>query len=219
MRDGAQFMRELRTPWLAVPAITTSARRGIRIHRLTRSDSLAGAGTSVTIAGRATSRDGGSSVSIRCWSARATTRRRDSSRWLDEVSSSANGAACVVHAPAALHRHPAEGDMGYWSVKRRAAGELSRAHPRDDVADRRRRTTCTSGAIIASTVAATIWGASSGFLVGPDNQPELPGEKRLAVRSSIHRDRRRDAHEYLSGLCEYWIDDVLHEVYPPRGAA
>src|SRR6185312_14899775 len=65
-----------------------------------------------------------------------------------------------------------------------------------------------------------VWCASSGFLVGPDNQPDMPGEKRLGA--TVYDFDGRDvsvAHHDIPGLSTYWIDDVIHEVYPPRQAA
>ena len=64
-----------------------------------------------------------------------------------------------------------------------------------------------------------VWAPSSGFLVGPANQPGLPGEKWLgAVVYGFERDEVSIAFARVPGLTDFWIDDVIHEVYPPRAA-
>lgn len=140
--------------------------------------------------------------------------------WLERTLAEADGRrlAWFTHRPLFIET-PDEPDTGYWSVKpeprRRlldlaarhevaliATGHLHKSH--DDERDRCRY----------------IWGASSGFVVGPANQPPMPGECRLgAVIYEFHgRDVAVTRHE-IPGLQTYWIDDVLHEVYPPRPAA
>jgi len=140
--------------------------------------------------------------------------------WLTQVMASAGDRriAWFTHRPLFID-HPHEADTGYWSVKpgpREQMLDLLRRHDvsivstghlhkwRDSVVDGCR----------------FVWCGSSGFLVGPDNQPDMAGEKRLgAVVYDFHGTdvtiRRGDVPE----LTTLWIDDVLHEVYPPRHAA
>jgi alkaline phosphatase D len=220
MRDGAQFMRELRTPWLAVPGNHDVGEAGnphqpIDAERLARWRRHIG--------------DDRWSRDIEGWRligldsmlfGAGDDEEARQLAWLDEVSSSANGRrlAWFTHRPLFID-DPAEGDMGYWSVKPAPRAKLLERIRRDDVA------------IVATghlhkwrdyrlDGCRYIWGASSGFLVGPDNQPDLPGEKRLGgAIFEFTGTGVAIAHEDVSGLAEYWIDDVLHEVYPPRGAA
>ncbi|UFN48159.1 metallophosphoesterase [Roseomonas sp. OT10] len=138
-------------------------------------------------------------------------------RWLDGTLEAAQGRRIAVftHRPLMIE-HALEPDTGYWSVKpdprRRlleafdrhgvalvATGHLHRAH--DSERDGRRY----------------VWGASSGFVVGPANQPPMPGEARLgAVTYDFAGDQVRVTPAEVPGLTTLWIDDVLHEVYPPR---
>ncbi len=48
----------------------------------------------------------------------------------------------------------------------------------------------------------------------------MPGEKRLgAVVYEFHGSDVSISYSEVPGLTTLWIDDVLHEVYPPRHAA
>ncbi|GGH16390.1 phosphohydrolase [Alsobacter metallidurans] len=139
--------------------------------------------------------------------------------WLKRQLAEANGRklAIFTHRPLFVYK-PCEGDQGYWSVTpeprahlidliRRydvamvASGHLHRAH--DQVVDGARY----------------IWGPSSSFVVGPDLQPEMPGSRELGAvlytfdGASFTAEVRR-----LETLETLWIDDVIHEVYPPRAA-
>jgi alkaline phosphatase D len=109
--------------------------------------------------------------------------------------------------------------MGYWTVKpepRRplldlvakhkvalvASGHVHRSH------DRRLNGT------------RYVWAPSSGFVCGPATQPPMPGESRLGV--VLYRFDAREVEveiKEVKGLMAYRIDDVIHEVYPPREAA
>lgn len=140
--------------------------------------------------------------------------------WLHETLAGAGPRriAWFTHRPLFIE-DPNEGDLGYWSVKppqraplldliRRygvalvATGHLHKWH--DRVLDGCRY----------------IWGPSSAFLVGPHNQPELPGEKWLgAVVYDFDAADVAVRHAEVPGLTGFWIDDVLHIVYPPRHAA
>lgn len=139
--------------------------------------------------------------------------------WLDQaMSADGRKIAWFTHRPLFIH-DPAEGDTGYWSVK---------PDLRSALLDRIR---CNGVALVATghlhrshdrlvEGCRFIWGAAAGFVVGPDNQPPMPGECRLGAvvydfdGSEVGVDRRD-----VPGLTTLWIDDVLHEVYPPRQAA
>jgi len=140
--------------------------------------------------------------------------------WLRKTMADASGRriAWFTHKPLFLE-DPDEADTGYWSVKPKprkalldllrefdvalvATGHLHKAH--DLIADRCRY----------------IWGPSSGFVVGPDMQPPMPGECRLgAVVYEFAGSDVTMSREDVPGLITYRIDDVVHEVYPPRDAA
>ena len=65
-----------------------------------------------------------------------------------------------------------------------------------------------------------VWGGSAGFVVGPSQQPPMPGQKRLgAVVYDFDGPEVAITQAEVPGLELFWIDDVLHEVYPPRPAA
>lgn len=140
--------------------------------------------------------------------------------WLDDALSTSGGRriAWFTHRPLFIDR-PDEGDTGYWSIKPAPRARLLERVRRFDVA------------LIATghlhkwrdhTVAGCryVWSASSGFLVGPDNQRDMPGEKRLgATLYEFAGPQLSVTHVDVPGLTPLWIDDVLHEVYPPRSAA
>lgn len=139
--------------------------------------------------------------------------------WLEQQMQEAGERriAWFLHRPLFIEG-PDEGDMGYWSVPPAprarllelvrkhavaivASGHLHRAH--DLVLDGTRY----------------IWGPSSGFVVGPALQPGMAGATSLGavvyefdgagVSAAIHE---------IAALRTLWIDDVIHEVYPPRAA-
>jgi len=140
--------------------------------------------------------------------------------WLEATMASAadRRLAWFTHRPLFVHS-PDEGDTGYWSVK-----PAPRAHLLELV-DRYAVALVATGHLHQwrdARVGACryVWCASSAFLVGPDNQPDLPGEKRLgAVVYDFDGDDVTVTHHDVPGLSTFWIDDVLHEVYPPRHAA
>ena len=135
--------------------------------------------------------------------------------WLDGVMAQANDRrfGWFLHRPLFIE-HPDEGDTGYWSIKpeprlvllelvRRygvalvASGHLHKAH--DFSRDGTRY----------------VWGPSAGFLGGPQIIPPMPGETRLgAVRYEFAGNRLDAAILKVPGLTEYWIEDVVDEVYP-----
>jgi hypothetical protein len=48
----------------------------------------------------------------------------------------------------------------------------------------------------------------------------MPGEKRLGATLFEFEGREvAVTHHDVAGLSTFWIDDVIHEVYPPRRAA
>ena len=145
------------------------------------------------------------------------TRQRE---WLEAALASADGRriAWFTHRPLFVE-HPDEGDTGYWSVKPGQRAPLLDLVRRHDVA------LIATGHLhkwhdFSVDGCRYIWGASSAFLVGPDNQPDMPGEKRLGA--VVYEFRGAEVSVTVAdipGLATLWIDDVLHEVYPPRGVA
>jgi hypothetical protein len=121
--------------------------------------------------------------------------------------------AWFLHRPLFLDE-PDEGDRGYWSVapeRRRellalaekcpvalvASGHLHKAHQ------------------VHHDGTRYVWGPSSAFLCGPAIQPDMPGDKRLgAVRYDIGAGPMCAQIVAVPGLAEYWIDDLLDEIYP-----
>jgi 3',5'-cyclic AMP phosphodiesterase CpdA len=140
--------------------------------------------------------------------------------WLEACMNQAQGrpVAWFMHQPLFLAA-PDEGDTGYWSVKptaRTALLDIVRRHPVAIVA---------TGHLHRSYerhVEATryVWGPSSGFVVGPAFQDGMAGESRLgAVVYEFSGTGAEVRIVDVEGLETLWIDDVIHEVYPPRQAA
>lgn len=139
--------------------------------------------------------------------------------FLDGAMRDAGGRAVAwfMHKPLFL-QSPDEGDTGYWTVKPGpranllarvrehrvaviATGHLHKMHER--VLDGTRY----------------VWGPSSGFVVGEQLQEDMPGDKKLgAVIYDLDRGAMTTHIVELPALGRYWIDDVIHEVYPPRRA-
>jgi 3',5'-cyclic AMP phosphodiesterase CpdA len=135
--------------------------------------------------------------------------------WLDAVMEDSGGRkiAWFLHRPLFLD-NPDEADTGYWSVKPEsfsrlielvrgrsvalvASGHLHRAH--QTVRDGTRY----------------VWAPASSFLVGPEIQPPMPGEKRLgAVLYELDGAALEPSIIDVPGLTPYWLDDVIDEVYP-----
>ena len=140
--------------------------------------------------------------------------------WLHDTLGSAGERriAWFMHRPLFID-DPREGDRGYWSVKPEPRALLLDVIRRYDVA------LVATGHLHKWHVATVdgcrhVWCPSSGFLVGPDNQPELPGEKWMgAVIFDFDGANVTVRHGEVAGLTTLWIDDVVHEVYPPRHAA
>lgn len=140
--------------------------------------------------------------------------------WLDATMHGAGGRqlAWFMHKPLFLEA-PDEGDMGYWTIK-----PALRAALLERVRDHRVRVVA-SGHLHKMHERELdgcryVWCPSSGFVVGERHQEAMPGEKRLGV---VTYDFRAGAVAIelveLPELSRYWIDDVIHEVYPPRSAA
>jgi 3',5'-cyclic AMP phosphodiesterase CpdA len=126
--------------------------------------------------------------------------------------------AWFMHKPLFLES-PGEGDTGYWTIKPGlresllarvrehrvalvATGHLHKMHER----------------MLDGT--RYVWGPSSGFVVGERLQEDMPGDKKLgAVVYEFAKGSVATRLVELPELARYWIDDVVHEVYPPRPAA
>lgn len=140
--------------------------------------------------------------------------------WLAGVMAQApdRRAAWFIHRPLFIDS-PGEADTGYWSVKpqpRARLIELARQYSPALVASGHlhkarqmmRENTC------------YIWAPASSFLVGPDIQPSMPGTKQLgAVLYELQGTAFNAEIVEVPGLVEFWIDDVLDEVYPRPPAA
>jgi 3',5'-cyclic AMP phosphodiesterase CpdA len=135
--------------------------------------------------------------------------------WLDGVMAQAKDRrfGWFLHRPLFIE-DPDEGDTGYWSIKpepRRVLLELVRRYGVALVA---------SGHLhkahdFSRDGTRYVWGPSAGFLGGPQIIPPMPGETRLgAVRYEFDGDRLDAAILEVPGLTEYWIEDVVDEVYP-----
>jgi 3',5'-cyclic AMP phosphodiesterase CpdA len=141
------------------------------------------------------------------------------SAWLDAVMESYEDRriAWFLHRPLFLDS-PGEPDTGYWSVKpgpRARLIELVRRHSVALVASghlhKAHQTVCDG--------TRYIWAPASSFLVGPEIQPPMPGEKRLgAVIYEIDGTALEPSISDIPGLAPYWIDDVIDEVYPRPAA-
>ena len=139
--------------------------------------------------------------------------------WLREAHESAVGRriAWFTHRPLFIDS-PDEGDRGYWSVKPEPRAALM------DLVERHRVRVVTTGHLHKWHLRDVgdcryVWAPSSGFLVGEKNQPDLPGEKRLgAVLYDFEGSAVEITMSDVPGLTPFWIDDVIHEVYP-RAAA
>ena len=121
--------------------------------------------------------------------------------------------AWFLHRPLFLDS-PDEPDTGYWSVKpepRARLIELVRRHSVTLVASghlHKAHQTVRDGT-------RYVWAPASSFLVGPEIQPPMPGEKRLgAVLYEVDGTALEPSIIDVPGLAPYWIDDVIDEVYP-----
>jgi alkaline phosphatase D len=137
------------------------------------------------------------------------------SAWLDAVMEGAGGRqiAWFLHRPLFLDS-PDEADTGYWSVK---------PEPRDrliGLVQRHPVTLVASGHLHKAHQTVRdgtryVWGPAASFLVGPEIQPPMPGEKRLgAVLYELGGASIEPSIIDVPGLVRYWLDDVIDEVYP-----
>jgi 3',5'-cyclic AMP phosphodiesterase CpdA len=140
--------------------------------------------------------------------------------WLDATMRDAGERmlAWFMHKPLFLVS-PDEGDTGYWTIKpgpREALLARIRQHRVAMVATghlHKMHRTVLDGC-------SYVWGPSSGFVVGERLQEEMPGDKRLgAVVHDFVPGTVTTRMVELPALSRYWIDDVIHEVYPPRNTA
>ncbi|HEV8095166.1 MAG TPA: metallophosphoesterase [Burkholderiales bacterium] len=220
MRDGAQLMGELGLPFLAVPGN----------HDIGEADNIDQPVNETRLA-RWRRHFGPDwwSRDIEAWRlvgldsmlfGSGCAEEAHQMEWLHETLANAGARriALFTHRPLFIE-DPQEGDRGYWSLKPEqrapmldlirhygvalvATGHLHKWH--DTMCDGCRY----------------VWCPSSGFLVGPQNQPELPGSKSMgAIMYELDGARLVVRHADVPGLTTLWIDDVLHEVYPPRRAA
>jgi len=220
LRAGADFMRALDAPVLAVPGNHDVGEAGNR-HQPVNAERLAGwrrnFGHDWWCRDVEQWRLIGLDSMLFGSDSDEETRQLD---WLRRALADAGGRriAWFTHRPFFID-DPDEGDRGYWTIKPRPRAQMLDLVRRHDVA------LIATGHLHKWHLREVdgcryVWGPSSGFLVGPANQPELPGEKWLGAvvyefdDADVSIDMVR-----IPGLSEFWIDDVLHEVYPPRTAA
>ncbi|WP_191059783.1 metallophosphoesterase family protein [Geminicoccus harenae] len=118
-----------------------------------------------------------------------------------------------LHRPLFIHE-PEDPDMGYWAAKpepRQAYMDLIGRHDVGLVA---------SGHLHKShdfelDGVRYVWAPSTAFALRPDQQPGMPGESRLgAVVYEFAGRELSVARVDVPELQMFWIDDVLHEIYP-----
>jgi hypothetical protein len=134
------------------------------------------------------------------------------------ASAGARRVAWFTHRPLFIQR-PDEGDAGYWCVEpeqRAPLLDLIRRH--DGRAGRDR-----PSAQVARHDAGRLPLHLGPILGLPRRrgQPARAARREMARRGGVRvrRNRRRRASRRGPGLTDLWIDDVLHDVYPPRHAA
>jgi 3',5'-cyclic AMP phosphodiesterase CpdA len=140
--------------------------------------------------------------------------------WLEAAMEKAEGRclAWFLHKPLFLDSTD-EGDTGYWSVKPQPRAALVKLVRRYSVR------VVASGHLhkahqIVCEGTCYIWAPASSFLVGPDIQPLMPGEKRLgAVHYGLDGAALSAEIVDVPGLAPHWIDEVIDEVYPRPMAA
>jgi 3',5'-cyclic AMP phosphodiesterase CpdA len=139
----------------------------------------------------------------------------EQSRWLEAVMTDNGGRrlAWFMHRPLFID-NPHEGDTGYWSVKpepRRKLYDLMDRYPVDIVA---------TGHLhrwheVPLNGTHYIWSPATGFLVGEKMCPPMGGSARLgATIYDIEGEGISVKIVPVDGLTTYWIDDLVHEVYP-----
>jgi len=139
--------------------------------------------------------------------------------WLDAQMQSAHerSLAWFLHRPLFLEV-PEEGDSGYWAIAPSLRARLfARARERNV-------SLVGSGHLHQMNERVHqgcryVFCPSSAYVVGDKLQEEMPGDKRLgAVVYEFDGRNVRVRLEELPELSRFWIDDVIHEVYPPRRA-
>lgn len=142
---------------------------------------------------------------------------REQAEWLEAVMHGAEGRrlAWFLHRPLFLaERH--EGDTGYWSVKPGPRAKLF------DLIDRYQVALVASGHLhrwhdMRLNGTRFVWGPATGFLVGPTMHPPMAGSAQLgAVAYEFGDDDVAVTLTGIGGLQDFWIEHVVHEVYPPR---
>jgi 3',5'-cyclic AMP phosphodiesterase CpdA len=137
--------------------------------------------------------------------------------WLDAQMQSAGDRSLgwFVHRPLFLEA-PEEGDSGYWAIAPNARAPLFSRVRENGVS------LVASGHLHQMNARVHqgcqyVFCPSSAYVVTEKLQAEMPGEKRLGA--VIYEFDGRDVRvrlEELAELSRFWIDDVIHEVYPPR---
>jgi alkaline phosphatase D len=142
---------------------------------------------------------------------------REQAAWLEAATREAQGRrlAWFLHRPLFLS-HRDEDDTGYWSVKPEPRAALF------DLIDRHHVALVASGHLHRWHDARLngtrfVWGPATGFLVGPEMHPPMAGAAQLgAVAYEFGDDDVDVTFTAIDGLSDFWIDHVVHEVYPPR---
>lgn len=137
--------------------------------------------------------------------------------WLEEVMAGANGRkiAWFCHQPVFIESWD-EGSRGYWNVKEAPRARLKA------MADKYGLSLVGTGHVHLANhlqIGGTdfVWCPSAAFVCGPAHQEDLGGEKFLgAVRYDFTPEGVKIDIVKLPELKLMWIDDVAHEVYPPR---
>ena len=140
--------------------------------------------------------------------------------WLADAFATAPGRrlAIFTHQPLFVD-HAGEPDTGYWSVKPDPRQKLLDLFARHDVA------LVATGHLHRAHDSSVegrryVWGGAAAFMVGPGLQPAMPGEAQLGAVAYEFSGRDVEiTRADVPGLSALWIDDVVHEVYPPRTAA
>jgi hypothetical protein len=123
-----------------------------------------------------------------------------------------------LHQPLFINSE-GEHDTGYWAIRPEPRARLL------DLARRYNVALVASGHVhraLDRRIGAMrfIWAPSAGFVVGPALQPDMIGESRLgAVQYEFRADEFDVSIEEIQNLRPFVIDDVVHEVYPPRQVA
>ena len=145
-------------------------------------------------------------------------REAEQAQWLDAQMQSRGerSLAWFLHRPLFLDL-PDEGDSGYWAIKPAVRAPLLARLQAQDV-------TLVASGHLHQMHAQThdgcryVFCPSAGFVVSEKRQMKMPGDKRLgAVIYDFDRSSVTVRPVEVPELARFWIDDVIHEVYPaPR---